>query len=120
MTRKEEIARAAKDYHIKQHPNFTYREYVAFIDGAEWADSHPANLWKDAQGVDLPEYDREVIVLIQAMKGAPEYLEVSFAHRPNPKEYVIVKGEQLFAKTYGEGEWSLPNIKYWLDLDLPL
>ena len=41
MTRQEEIARAAKDYHIKQHPNFTYREYVAFIDGAEWADEHP-------------------------------------------------------------------------------
>ena len=38
MTRKEEIARASKDYHIKRHPNFTFGEYLAFIDGAQWAD----------------------------------------------------------------------------------
>lgn len=38
MTRKEEIARASKDYHLNRHPNFTFGEYVAFIDGAEWAD----------------------------------------------------------------------------------
>lgn len=41
MTRKEEIARASKDYHLKRLPNFTFGEYVAFIDGAEWADAHP-------------------------------------------------------------------------------
>ena len=41
MTRKEEIARASKDHHLKQHPNFTFGEYVSFIDGAEWADAHP-------------------------------------------------------------------------------
>lgn len=41
MTREKEITRAAKDHHIKQHPNFSFGEYVAFIDGAKWADSHP-------------------------------------------------------------------------------
>lgn len=41
MTRKEEIARASKDYHLKRHPNFSFGEYVAFINGAEWADAHP-------------------------------------------------------------------------------
>ena len=41
MTRKEEIARAAKDHHLKLHPNFTFGEYVSFIDGAQWADQHP-------------------------------------------------------------------------------
>lgn len=41
MTRKEEIARASKDHHLKQYPNFTFGEYVSFIDGAKWADAHP-------------------------------------------------------------------------------
>lgn len=41
MTREEEIARASKDNHIKRHPDFTFGEYVAFIDGAKWADQHP-------------------------------------------------------------------------------
>lgn len=41
MAREEEIARASKDYHIKRHPDFTFGEYVAFIDGAKWADAHP-------------------------------------------------------------------------------
>ena len=40
MTRKEEIARASNEYHLKRLPNFTFGEYVAFIDGAQWADQH--------------------------------------------------------------------------------
>lgn len=54
MTRKEEIARAAKDYHIKLHPNFTFGEYVAFIDGAQWADAHPH--WISVED-ELPPFD---------------------------------------------------------------
>lgn len=119
MTRKEEIARAAKDYHIKQHPNFTYREYVAFIDGAEWADSHPANLWKDAQGDELPDYDREVVALIQDYPDDEEHLRVAYGHRPNPNGYVTKDGERLYPMTYGKGGWNGKNVRYWLDVKLP-
>lgn len=78
------------------------------VYGYEFAMSH---LWKDAQGDDLPDYGREVIVLVQHL---PEYADsfcVSFGHRPNPKEYVVVKGEKLYARTYDKG-WNQPNVRY--------
>lgn len=40
MTREEEIQEAAEEY-AKGSPNATLR-HKAFIDGAEWADEHPA------------------------------------------------------------------------------
>ena len=83
------------------------------------------NLWKDAQGDDLPEIDREVIVLVKAL---PEHedslLKVSFGHRPNPDGWNgknIITGEvsHFEPKTYDKGAWSLPDAVYWLDLELP-
>lgn len=74
-------------------------------------------LWKPAQGDDnLPIYDREVIAL---QRMASESLKVVFAHRPNPEGYVVVDGEKLYAKTYDDGGWNLPDIEYWLDVELP-
>ena len=84
------------------------------------------NLLKDAQGDDLPEIDREVIVLVKAL---PEHedglLKVSYGHRPNPdgwngKNIITGKVSHFEPKTYDKGGWSLPNVVYWIDLELPL
>ena len=81
---------------------------------AEWRD---ANLWHDAQGDDLPEIDKEVIVLLNNGK-------VCFAHRPYKKGYLgksYVTGniETFYTYTYGTGGWNIPDVKWWLDCVLP-
>ena len=77
-------------------------------------------LWHDAQGSYLPPYDKEVIVLIQDYVDDPEHLRVAYGHRPNPNGYVTVDGEKLYAMTYGIGGWNGKNVKYWLDVELPI
>lgn len=82
--------------------------------GAQWKKEH---LWKPADGDDLPEIDREVIALLDNGK-------VVFAHRPNPEEYEAksLASEESFhyvSKCYDKGGWNIPNVKYWLDTDLP-
>ena len=72
--------------------------------------------WHDAQGDNLPEYGREVIVLERRNHGG---YRVCFGHRPNPKEYVVIDGKKCFAKTHDKGQWSLPDLAYWLDVELP-
>ena len=72
--------------------------------------------WKDAQGDDLPEIGREVIVLC---KGG----RVAFGHRPvekfiaRPVRYG--KTEEYEVKTYDKGGWNIPNVKWWLDCSMP-
>lgn len=78
-------------------------------------------LWKDAQGDELPEIDREVIALV----GKSPYFKVVCAHRPDPERKVfisIVTGKKghFQPKIYDKGGWNIPNIKYYLDLDLPI
>ena len=113
---------AANDYAFK---NYSWLRYAlptlaaveSFERGAEWRD---ANLWKDAQGDDLPEFDREVIVLDKRGK-------VSFGHRPNPQGYYgknLTTGEEVRkyryeVHTYDKGGWNIPDIRWWLDIDLP-
>lgn len=80
------------------------------------------SLWKDAQGDDLPEIDREVIALIDyAGKG---YYKVVFAHRPNPERKVstsLLTGKKSYiqVKTYDKGGWNMEGVTYWLDVELP-
>lgn len=86
-----------------------------FEKGASYADEHPKNLWKDACGTDLPEIDREVIALLTNGK-------VVFAHRPPERWYGRnMDGEEsvFYPKTYDEGEWNQPDVKWWLDIELP-
>ena len=83
---------------------------TGFIDGCVWADSHPQ--WYDAQGDNVPEYEREVIVIRR--NG-----EIGFGHRPNPKEYVVIDGKKCFANTYDKNGWNWPNIALWLDVEIP-
>jgi hypothetical protein len=84
--------------------------------GAQW---QKANLWKPADGDDLPEVDREVIALVEEN----EHYKVVFAHRP--PEYWdgknILTGEvtRYKPKRYDKGGWNMPDVKWWLDCELP-
>lgn len=79
------------------------------------------NLWKSAEGDDLPEIDREVVVFTQKEGLSPR---VGIAHRPNPKGWdgtsiSTGKTEHFQPMLYGKGGWSLPDVKIWLDCNLP-
>lgn len=74
------------------------------------------SLWREGQGDDLPDIDREVIAL-QDIKGGS--FRVVFAHRPNPEGYTTGEGESIRVFTYDEGGWNMPDIIYWLDYKLP-
>jgi len=82
------------------------------------------NLWKPADGDDLPETDREVIVLVKAFPDDEHsLLKVAFGHRP--PEYWdgknILTGEvtRNYTKRYDKGGWNIPDVVYWLDYELP-
>lgn len=78
-------------------------------------DEKRKNLWKDAQGEDLPEIDRDVIALIEAHGG----YKVVFAHRP--KHFCGEKELDYHQPIiYDKGGWNMPDVVYWLDLDLPI
>ena len=85
----------------------------AYIAGASYAIE---NMWQKADGDYLPEIDREVIALQRCFSG----YRVVFAHRPNPKGYVMVDGKKLTIATHDKGGWNIEDIEFWLDLDLPL
>lgn len=117
MTREEQIKKAAFEYADAELIGIIdFKKEAAFIEGAMWAD---ANLWKDAQGDELPDYDREVVVLIQDYSDDEEHLRVAFGHRPKPNGYVTKDGERLYPMTYGKGGWNGKNVRYWLDVKLP-
>ena len=49
---------------------------------------------------------------------------VGFGHRPmefwDGKNIETGKVTRYYPKRYDKGGWNSPNIKYWLDLDLPI
>jgi hypothetical protein len=108
-------------------PNYPRRK--AYVLGAS---ETLQGLWKDAQGDDLPEIDREVIVLINydAPSNVPHgegysTYRVGFGHRPNPDGWDgrnLDTGEVTHyePKLYDKGGWNGPDIAYWLDLELPI
>ena len=74
-------------------------------------------LWKSAEGPDLPIFDREVIALLNSGK-------VVFAHRPYKGKYIgksLTTGniETFENKTYDKGGWNIPDVKFWLDCEWP-
>lgn len=114
MTRREQIEQVA---HLIKGKSRN-REFIAFVQGALWADAH---LWKSAEGDDLPEIDREVVVFTQKEGLSPR---VGIVHRPNPKGWdgtsiSTGKTEHFQPMLYGKGGWSLPDVKIWLDAPLP-
>lgn len=77
--------------------------------------------WKDAQGDDLPEYDREVIAILDYDFG---HYKVVYAHRPFPDGWDgtnIDTGEKehFEPEIYDKGGWNQPHVLYWLDTRLP-
>lgn len=77
--------------------------------------------WHDAEGEDLPPYDKEVIALIGTLEP---YYTVCFAHRPDPagwdgKSFSTGKVEHFTPKTFGIGGWNIYGVKWWLDVELP-
>ena len=77
------------------------------------------NLWHPADGDDLPEIDREVIALVKEFG----HHKVVFAHRvdENAEVHTSVDGKPLVLHPmkYDKGGWNQPDVKWWLDLDLP-
>ena len=110
-----DLEEAAMQYAKSKHKDTTLQQIVSwdFKAGAKWK---KGNLWKNAQGDDLPEIDREVIALLNNGK-------VVFAHRPPERWYGrnLDGEEHLFEpETYDKGKWNIPNVVWWLDLDLPI
>lgn len=105
---------AVEDIHGKKV--ISYREWLTPEQALRAVELGRNNLWKPADSDDLPEIDREVIALLSNGK-------VVNAHRP--QEYWdgknIATGEitRNYPKRYDKGNWNLPDVKWWLDLDLP-
>jgi len=98
----------------KQFPEVSFAKLSRIaVRVAKW---QKQNLWKSADGNDLPEKDREVIVLCEDGR-------VTFGHRPFEKFITWPIGygrtEEHEIETYGKGGWNIPNVKYWLDVELP-
>lgn len=127
MIRKEERIEASIDYQMSTNPKAlggaAYEDMIrkmnvnhSFVAGAEWADS---TAWKPADGDNLPEIDREVIALVEE-NG---HYKVVFAHRPpeywDGRNIITNEVTRNYTKRYDNGEWNQPNVKWWLDLELP-
>ena len=98
----------------KQFPEVSFAKLSRIgVRVAKWQKEH---LLKPADGDDLPEIDREVIALLDNGK-------VVFAHRPSEywdgKDIITGKVTRYYPKTYDNGGWNIPNVKYWLDVKLP-
>ena len=95
-------------------------EVDAFKAGAKWQENH---LWKSADGDDLPEIDREVVVLVQDYPDDKVHLRVAFAHRPNKYAKVwnsdLGEEQTIEIERHGKGEWNVPDVKFWLNVELP-
>lgn len=105
-TRKEEIKKqASEEYYnkVRYLSDLSATPINAFKVGAEWADK---TAWKPADGDNLLEIDREVVALVEE-NG---YYKAVFAHRPKHN------GD---AYCFDKGGWNQPNVKWWLDLELP-
>ena len=76
----------------------------------DFGQQHPQ--WYDAQGDNMPEYGREVVVIGRDGK-------VFYGHRPDPKEVTMVEGKPYHAKTYDKNGWNWPDIALWLDVEIP-
>ena len=67
MTRKEEIRQAALAYSFDTaggHSGDLNAGRDDFIEGAKWADEHPATFWHSVADGDLPTKDGEYLVLV--------------------------------------------------------
>lgn len=103
----------------KQFPEVSFAKLSRIaVRVAKW---QKENLWKHADGDDLPEIDREVIAIVDYDFG---HYKVVYAHRPNPNGWNgtnIDTGEKEHFEPviYDKGGWNQPHVLYWLDTRLP-
>lgn len=109
----------------KQFPEVSFAKLSRIaVRVAKWQKEH---LWKSADGNDLPEIDREVVAFQEIFPidvDVPSLLKIVIAHRPNPegydgKSFVTGEVEHYTPKTYDKGGWNIPDVKWWLDVELP-
>ena len=113
---------AIEDIHGKTV--ISYREWLTPEQALRAVELGRNDLWKPADGDVLPEIDREVVVFTQNFPNDAGIMKVAIAHRPNPNGWDgrnILTGEvdHYTPKTYDKGGWNIPDVKWWLDLDLP-
>jgi hypothetical protein len=109
MTR-EQIDEACTNWICSQENGTVIMARNVWRAAVEWACSHTQ--WYDAQGDNVPEYGREVIVIGRDGK-------VFYGHRPNPKEVTMIDGKPYHAKAYDKNGWNWPDIALWLDVEIP-
>ena len=125
----EELEEASKNYALNNTPWDDCKDEIqeSFKAGTKW---QKERLWKPADGDDLPEIDREVVVLIkyntQRNINDEEYptYRVGFGHRPNPdgwdgRNIDTNEVTHYTPKLYDKGGWNQPHVLYWLDAKLP-
>lgn len=111
-----EMEKAVLNTHDKLSDGEGLSFFNIFKEGMLYSRS---SLWKPADGDDLPEIDREVIAIVEKFG----HYKVVFAHRP--PEYWdgknILTGEvtHYYPKRYDKGNWNQPNVKWWLDIEVP-
>ena len=123
--RRASIAESASNYMRGRAMALSFKPLVlgdvkdAFLYGAEEMERliDSSMWWKSADGSELPAIDREVIALTTEGK-------VVFAHRPKEswtgKNIVTGEVTTYHPERYGAGGWNWPDIKWWLDIDIPL
>jgi len=103
----------------KQFPEVSFAKLSRIaVRVAKW---QKENLWKHADGDDLPDIDKEVIAILDYDFG---HYKVVYAHRPNPNGWDgtnIDTGEKehFEPEIYDKGGWNQPHVLYWLDTILP-
>ena len=116
--RKEIIEYLKYKYESPNAINRDYDKWIAWLEkqGAEWADR---TAWKPADVDELPEIDREVITIVKEN----DHYKVVFAHRPSEywdgRNILTNEVTRNYTERYDKGEWNQPNVKWWLDLELP-
>ena len=113
---------AVEDIHGKKV--ISYREWLTPEQALRAVELGRNDLWKSADGDVLPEIDKEVVVFTQNFPDDAGIMKVAIAHRPNPNGWDgrnILTGEvnHYTPKTYDNGGWNIPDVRWWLDLDLP-
>lgn len=122
--RKARIAKGASDYMRGRAMALSFKPLRlsdvkdAYLSGAENMERliDQSMWWKIADSDEPPKIDREVIAITTEGK-------VVFAHRPKEswrgKNIITGKVETFYPKRYGKDGWNMPDILFWLDINIP-
>ena len=102
MTREEQIREAALAYSFDTDGGCTGDLNTGrddFMEGAEWADAHPANPWHNIADGDLPPNNTYCLFLIYG-----EHMEQGY----------VRDGDVFFDST--EKPWAFKNLDYWMEI----